>query len=405
MTGRVLLLEPALIDARGHQALAVERFAALIGPARTRIVAGLGWRGPPQLAGCPVLPFFKRHRLDVARLRRYGPVGGRLISSTQRIAAPALPRRWRQAPAGQQFPIACADATGMRSLMAGDVAACLIALHAGPEDHVFIPSGDAELLLATATLLADQDRGPAIHLRLMYDDVGAHATDPTWRSALKVLLRAPRARERVQLLAETSAFANAMQDITGSGVALLPHPSPLTATAAPASAEEFVYYLPGEFRADKGAHLVPKIIAALAGMSSAGCKRLRLRVHGKNLSRSQSITVEHLALYAATREYAGNWQQAHAGLLLHDPGVYRLRGSGVVCDAVASGKPFVCLQGNSLAWWGARGNALAAEPDPLAIAQAMCQLMHDYHRHAAASAQAAAAFPMVLREGLGALLV
>jgi hypothetical protein len=403
MSGRVFLLEPALIDARGHQALAAERFAALIGPARTHIVAGLGWRGPPRLAGCPVLPFFKRHRLDVARLRRYGPVGGRLISTTERLAAPALPRLWRKPPAGQ-FPVARADATGMRSLMAGDLARCLLVVDAGTDDHVFIPSGDAELLLATAALLETRRQGPTIHLRLMYDDVGSHATDPTWRSALKVLMAAPQSSERVQLLAETSAFAHAMHEITGSDVALLPHPSPLTATPAPAGADEFVYYLPGEFRADKGARLVPRLIEALASRATIGRQRLHLRVHGQNNSRCAGITVERVALHASMLEYARNWQQAHAGLLLHDPSVYRLRGSGVVCDAVASGRPFVCLQGSSLAWWGARGNGLASEADPPAIAQTMCRLMHDYHQRAAAGAEAAAAFPAILRAGLGALL-
>jgi hypothetical protein len=288
--------------------------------------------------------------------------------------------------------------------MAHDLVACLKRLSAGSDDHVFMPSVDAELLLATAALLEGEDRGAAFHLRLMYDDLGSHVTDPTWRSALKVLLRAPRARERVQLLAETSAFAHAVHEITGSDVAVLPHPSPLTATPAPATTEDFIYYLAGEVRADKGAHLISEILQVLSARSAPGHRRWRLRIHGHGIASSAGAQIERLAAHASELEYATNWQQAHAALLLHDPTVYRLRGSGVVCDAVASARPFVCLKGSSLAEWGAHGNAIIAEPDSLAIAEAMCRLMNDYNRYAAASARGAAVFPAVLRAGLKAFL-
>jgi hypothetical protein len=72
--------------------------------------------------------------------------------------------------------------------------------------------------------------------------------------------------------------------------------------------------------------------------------------------------------------YRAVWADADLGLLLHDPQIYARRGSGVVCDAVAAGVPFVCLEGASLVEWAVDGNGIAAAPRPDAIAAAIIEM-------------------------------
>lgn len=84
--------------------------------------------------------------------------------------------------------------------------------------------------------------------------------------------------------------------------------------------------------------------------------------------------VELLADRLAPAAYAEAWATCYAALLLHDPTVYRLRGSGTVCDAVA-GRPFVCLEGASLAERAVDGNARASCADPSALVEAVGRLV------------------------------
>src|SRR5689334_2216419 len=72
MAGRLIIIEPAMVDERGHHAFAAGRFASLIGAERTIIAAGLGWRGPRALGGGHVLPMFRHSRKNLGRIRRYG---------------------------------------------------------------------------------------------------------------------------------------------------------------------------------------------------------------------------------------------------------------------------------------------------------------------------------------------
>src|SRR5262245_622835 len=214
--GRGLIAEPSLVDGRGHQAAAVRRFVELIGMGSTVIAAGAHWSGPPSIGGARVVALFKRQRQEVARLRRYGPLLGRVLTIADLAAQPvaAVIRRRRDGPGGGSIVAkASADGRSMASMMIDDMRRCLHVLCADADDRLFLPSADAELLLAAAALLNTDKHAPRLHLRLMYDDAGCHPTDPTWRSALAVLARARCARERVHLLVETNVFARAVREL------------------------------------------------------------------------------------------------------------------------------------------------------------------------------------------------
>ena len=407
MSGQIVVVEPALVDARGHHAFATSRFVALIDNPRTVIAAGAGWSGPPRLGGYPVFPVFRHNRQSVARLRCYGRGLARLVSIGGDLLMPleSMIRRRNDATQPSDFSTAMAEAGNMRSVIGPDLTRCLDTFGVEREDRVFIPSADAELVLATAEQLYARPDPPHFHLRLMYDDIGCHRTDPTWRSALQVLRDAPNAIRQVHFLTETRAFARAIEEIWPEPAALLPHPSDLPATPVPDLAGAFVVYLAGQGRTDKGGHLVDAAARVLA--TKLGLNRLPVDLHIQGGAKASygRVRIEPLPRQLTANDYALSWKGTHAALLLHDQTVYAIRGSGVVCDAVASARPFIFLNGNSLSEWNLRGNALGTEPRPDQIAEAIIGLMDDYQAHAGASAIVAPTLAHSVQAGLHDLII
>lgn len=320
------------------------------------------------------------------------------------LAALVRGRRHRASKQQSSDPsTAMASAKGMRSIIGHDLSSFLDSGGIDQADAVFVPSADAELVLAIAEQLHARAKPPRFYLRLMYDDVGCHRTDPTWRSALQVLLDAPDANGRVRFLAETHAFAKAMEAIWPAPIAVLPHPSDLPATPVPDPGGDFVVYLAGQSRTDKGGPLVHAVARALATELGPARRAVQLRVQGGIEISYGKIQIERLPHHLYADDYALNWRQAHAALFLHDPKVYALRGSGVVCDAMASARPFIYLNGSSLSEWSARGNALGTDPLPEVIAQTIVKLMDDYPRIAGMSAIAAPTLADSIQTGLSGL--
>ncbi len=393
MRGRTIIIEPNLINERGHHAFATSRFATLMGDTRPLIAAGKGWNGSQHLGGGDILRVFRHNRDTVSRSRRYGPTVTTAFSlgagAIMPIARFIRGRRGFHAPDAPTLTVAGADASKLRSIIAPELGELLSTLEPEPGDTVFLPSADAELLIATAEQF-EAHRGPArFVVRLMYDDVGCHPSDPTWRSALKRLQESPGAIENVDLLAETPAFARAIREIWPKPVELLPHPTDLPAQQSPAVNGRFILYMAGHARSDKGARLLNATAQALAAKLNAHDPDVVLRVQGHPSSRAGKVQIEALPLHLDPDEYVWSWKQAHAALLLHDPAVYAIRGSGVVCDAISSSRPFVFLSGSSLSDWNVGCNALEATPSPHAIAQAIVELLNGYETFAEASATVA----------------
>jgi hypothetical protein len=202
------------------------------------------------------------------------------------------------------------------------------------------------------------------------------------------------------LLVETDAFLAAAHEIWDDQIVILPHPTPLSSLPVAPVTNEFTIYVPGENRVDKGASLVPHIIRALSKQQAATEIELRFLVHGTKRSDFGRVKIESLSAFSSSAEYTANWQRAHAALLLHDPRLYRLRGSGVASDAVSAGRPYICLKGGSLA----ESASLISEPSPDAIANAILLLIRDYEAHARRCAEVAFRFQNKVSLGLAGLI-
>jgi hypothetical protein len=375
-TERVFLLEPSLRDRAGHHAFVATRFAELIGAQRTTIVAGADWKREASLGGAEVRPMFRVDSFAASRIRRYGRTAARLGGMLQRHSPPLLARLLRRgaspAAVGEGLR-ARADGSHARSLILPSLSVVLDAIGATRDDHAFVPSGDAEMLRAVIDLLEDRSPAacPRIWFRLMYDDAGRHPTDLSIASVLTALTEIAGAEQRVRLSAETAAFAAAARNATGWTVDVVPHPTPaITPARTRAAADgQFVIHLAGQVRADKGAYRLDPVIRAIAA---------RWRLPDRPLLMAQAalegaapVSVQKLPRNLDERAYRALWANADLGLLLHDPLIYARRGSGVVCDAVVAGVPFVYLEGTTLAEWATDGNARAAAADPEAIADAV----------------------------------
>ena len=382
MSGRIILLEPSLTSAAGHFAVTAEQLKARLAPTPVIIVPGPDG-GRPFLGRASGLPHFRHSRTAIARRRHYGQIVERLIRHTEAylplLLRPPRARRTGLTPVAWR---AQGDATRMTSLMLDDLVVLLRSLETDPEDLLMFPSADAELILAIGELHKRQPVGPAMALRLMYDDFGSHASAPTWLSALQLLFTVPGAKERIHLFAETVAFTAAINKAFAAAATLFPHPTPLTASPPPPLTGEFVLYVPGKLRTDKGVDLVRRIGPDLAqALRPTSMPCVTLRAHSAEPFACEKFRCEPLPSVLPAAEYARQWQRCHAALLLNDPTTFALRGSGTVCDAVAGHRPFLALRGSSLGEWIIEGNGVLVEPDAQSISDGIVGLLANYQRH------------------------
>src|SRR5215813_15456213 len=389
MAGRIILLEPSLTGAEGHFAVTAERLRRLLAPTPLLVVPGPQTAtGPWRRANTP--PRFTHSRTTIARKRHYGPIVERLIRHGEGYIPEALRPPAAPPAAGATARIAHGDAATMRSLMLADIVRILKAVAADAGDLLLLPSADAEMILAIAEVHKRAAAGPQIALRLMYDDVGSHVSAPTWRSALAVLLAADGARQRLCLFAETLGFAAAIGEAFAIEVTLLPHPSPLTAVPVPPIDGEFVVFVPGKLRADKGASLINAIGQHLNdALRGSTLPAVTLRAQAVAAVTSDKLRCQPLPAFLPAAEYARQWHSCHAALLLNDLATFQLRGSGTVCDAVAAQRPFLALNGSTLSEWIIADNGVVAAPDAHSISDGIVSLIGNYHRHRQGTAAAA----------------
>ena len=137
-------------------------------------------------------------------------------------------------------------------------------------------------------------------------------------------------------------------------------------------------------RADKGEHLLQQIGPHLAAvLQSKALPFITIRTQWREAFSCDKFQFESLPASLSDKDYAREWQNCHAALLLHDPTIFRLRGSGTACDAVASHRPFLALKDSTLGEWIIKDNGILVERDPRSVAHGMVNLIENYHAHRA----------------------
>lgn len=371
---RYLFVDPSLNSNEGHNMILAQIYAAKVRSDRLWLAVNRNARFKNGLRAQAALNTFKYSLNEASRVRRYGRVAaglGGLQRELKRHFSPLAELMLGQRSQGEPL-WAQADAARAHSLHTEGLRSACSIFQPTRTDHIVFESGDAEQALALAEVLERGETGGAsLHFRLMYDDVSRHPTDLTWKSALARLLRAAPGESLIQFSTETLAFSQAVATVTRQPVPVRPHPSQVPECLAPAQRSPFILFVPGELRSDKGMSLVKDVVERLSGsVKSKVVVRLQADI--------RADCVEPLDRRLDPAAYDEAWATCHAALLLHDAVVYGLRGSGTVCDAVMSGRPFVCVEGTTLTEWTVDGNALAARAEPSAIIEAVDHLVEHY---------------------------
>jgi hypothetical protein len=350
MLSRLLVVDQSLKDYSGHHH---DYSRVVIETARR---AGIGvalacHRAFPgvELAGAPVVGRFSGDRNEAGRaglhaLARKAVVG--MPEKARHLAMRGLHRLADQARPPVPAP-----------RFARELFAIIVNANLGATDHVFVHTlGESELLGLAEALRHGTARLPHLHILLRYDGT------EECRHAFAELGALP---PRLSFWTDTEQLAAHYRDLGCQNIGVLPIPHGLDASIIrrrPEGAPLTLAYLGGA-RGDKGFHLLPDLIAALADDHLATHRARFLIQTSYSFSREEPLMARTkrslarfprswVALIEAPLDTAA-FAQALAStdllLLPYDPETYRRRSSGLLVQAMVAGIPVIVPEGTWLA--------------------------------------------------------
>ncbi len=257
--------------------------------------------------------------------------------------------------------------------LSGELAAELTRLaceFSAPGAHLLFHSSDAHLLRAVSILAENSpDLAAPIHLLLHVDPrrlAGRRLEDEAHRCLLR-LRRSLHWERSVFFWAENRPLAAWLEQWLQAPIpvapALIGAPGP--ATAKPTDALKIAVL--GELRAAKGFLELPALAAAI-DKDARLRRRTRLFVQwsaplGVDLANHRRVvaqlrTLPFVELYdgeLTDADYRAKLAESNALLFPYDPQLYRLRGSGVLLEAIASDAAVIVREGSALAATGVQG--------------------------------------------------
>lgn len=381
---RVVLVDPAFTDVRsGHHWRLNKGYGDLLGWERTWVAGGRSLTSAPGIPDDRILGAFGTSFYDAGERERRGRLGRLLqalayrddtgLPRQARALVQGLLRRRRSGPA----PAPPRRSAAGPSLYGAELAALVEQLALGPDDHLVFTSLDAEMGRAILDLVMARGAGtlPGLHLRLMYADATATASPIDYEGLIERLAATGLLGGRLTLHGETAIQSETLSRRTGGPVGVAPFPAaPLPPPENPEGRPLVISYL-GEARAERGFDRLEPIMAAFADRHPRLRGRVAWRIHAggrtiesarardrvRQARASHGMDVDYRFGAVDPSTYEALRAEADIVLAPQDPAVYAERGSGVAQEAVAGGRPLVCLEGSSLA--SEDGAVLAASTD------------------------------------------
>jgi glycosyltransferase involved in cell wall biosynthesis len=419
---RVVLVDPAFGDARsGHHWRLNKGYGDLLGWERTWVAAARSLTDAPGIPQDRIIGAFGTSFYDAGERVRRGRLGRALqalayrddtgLPRQARTVIQAMLRRRRSGPATATPRRSAAQP----SLYSCELSALIDALSLGPDDHMAFTSLDAEMGRAILDLIMSRraEDLPALHLRLMYGDATETASPLDYEGLIERLSATGLIGGRITLHAEAPVQAATLARRTGGAVGVAPFPAaPLPPPESPEGRPIVIAYL-GEARAERGFDRLEGVMAAFAKRHAALLDRVAWRIHagGRTIEAARARDRVRAARsgkgmdvayrFGAIDPEAYERLRAEADIVLapQDPAVYAERGSGVAQEAVAGGRPLVCLEGSSLAQ---EAGAVATARSDEELADALASIVNDppiwfdrARRGAAAFAERVAASSLV----------
>lgn len=410
---RILLVDPAFADeSAGHHAALNRGYLDLIGPDRCWLAVHRSLRRIDGVAPERIIPIFGQSPYDVGEGLRRGSIGRFLqaLAYDDATGAPrqvrsllqALLKRRSQALAPEAPRLSGAEPAIYRT----ELLEAISQLGLGPGDHVIFTSMDAEMGRAVLdlTLSGSACDLPAMHLRLMYDDGTATASPLDYDGLVERIAATGLLGTRLRLYAETPLLAEALSRRAKADVGVAPFPAKPFAPPPPVADRRIVVAFFGEARSEKGFDLLVPILRDFAARHRDLTDRVAFRIHagGKTIEAARSrdalrtdrfpaaLDVEVRYGSVAPAVYERMWLEADVVLAPQDPRVYAVRGSGVAQEAIAAGRPLICLAGSSLAL-DPDASVLAAS-DVEGLSDAVATFVRDPHPWLAKAAAGAGQF-------------
>lgn len=384
MPSRLLVVDQRLKDYSGHHH---DYSRAVIEAARRACipVALACHRAFPEveLAGAPVVGRFSGDWNDA----------GRGLRAAARTALHCLPEKLRHLVMHRLHrwvDQARPPAPGPR--FGHELFTIIVNANLGATDHVLVHTlGGSELLGLAEAFRQGTARLPRLHIVLRYDGTEA------CRHAFAELGALPA---RLSFWTDTEQLAAHYRDLGCPAIGVLPIPHGLDAPInrrRPDGAPLTLAYLGGA-RGDKGFHLLPDLIAALADdylvtrrarfliqTNYAFSREEPLMAHTKrSLARFPPSWVELISAPLDAAAFAQALASTDLLLLPHDRQTYRHRSSGLLVQAMVAGIPTIVSEGTWLATEAPEG-AHVAFGQGVTLAEAARRAIADYDALSAAA--------------------
>jgi glycosyltransferase involved in cell wall biosynthesis len=391
----IIILEPYLHASSGHQFHSVLEISRAVAPIEPILVVSASVANlpfPPQLR---VLPLF---RSNVNEFFNIGPLPASGMRRTLRKMVKSVNRRIRkvQVFARDRFQIEFTEWPEMRDVV--QKSGCADA------DHIVIPTAIPSVIveLRAALRKVATDPGPHIHVRFMVGD-GPKLARPL-RTLFSSMVAEPGQFDRLHVYVETPAMQRHLLGQYGVHADLFPHvlnaPAHAPSVAA-APAKPITFALLGAPRAEKGTGRLIAIMESLAADPTFPTEDVVLIAqldHSTKRKRAVSqpiiatakklgMVLETVPTGISSEQYEALLARADCLILPYTSPRYRLSGSGVVFEALARGKPFICSAGLAFSDY-AHGGMIEAEDDE-AFAQAMKRFVANPQPFRVASLRAA----------------
>ncbi len=272
-------------------------------------------------------------------------------------------------------------------------------LNLGPNDHIVIPTTEPELASASLWLLTvgAPQKLPYFHLRFMYTNETFLTNHYNYEGLYKRLRASQLLNTRLFVYTETQRHARSIAKYLGHTP---PHVAYPVDRATPEDALPYADVSPssplvvgylGDAREDKGFDKVLEIVRSFNARHPKHREHVRFVVQAfgnspeqarlatdfrMSLLRSDS-SIEVIPRHLSSKEYAELMGRIGMFLLPYDPKLYRVRGSGLVAEAVINARPFLATSGSSLEEFNTHGNAVFGET-PSDMADAVADAVSRY---------------------------
>jgi glycosyltransferase involved in cell wall biosynthesis len=382
----VVILEPELYGIGGHYFHGIQQLISVLHPIRPTVVSSVHLRASPFPADIEVLPLFSSWEGDAFGLGPKAKGNGRWARKRLRAMSQFIRRTHWYAADRLQPRVAYPQEWP-------ELASVLQQSGAALADHIIVPTAPASLVFELAEhLLIDRGAAmPHIHARFLIGSTPKRRR--SFDHLFRRLAQVPALRRRLHFYVETPAMARFLSHRYQVEPDLFPHvlaPSPIPTDVPRPSSGSVTFGCLGPPRKDKGFERLVPILRIAAARAAQDRKRLafivQLDAAGSpsainarrdldRLAAESGICIEMHTGPLSSQQYYELLDRVDCLLLPYVDRRYELSGSGIVFEALAHAKPFICTAGLSFSDY-IRGNAIEAA-DNSAFADAIVSFTRD----------------------------